>query len=151
MKVVFFFMSLVFTLSSFSDLGDSDCYRFFFVKRAVAYGLIDHEYIVAEAEGLKESEAIGFLKGTEDLKEFTRFRNHPEQVVMKISYLGKSCGVLGERALSDALDYSRAWTEYYDSYWLYLPRMGATPLIGKPCRNIALGVVGVIQPYLEKE
>lgn len=144
-------LSLIFSWSSFSYAIDSDCYRFFYVKRAVSYGLIDHEYVVAEAQDLKGSKAIGFLKGTVDFEEFLRFRKRPQQGVMKLSYLGRSCGTFGEQALRVALEYSQEWTEYFESYWLYFPRMGVTPLIGKPCRNIALGVVDVIRPYLEKE
>ena len=132
---------------SFADFG---CYRFFYVKRPVAFGTVYHEYVVAQREDLRESKAFGLLKGTDDLKHFLIAVKNPAKTDLKIKMLGRSCEANAERALSRANDASQEWTLFYENELYFVTRMGLTPLIGKPCRNMALSIAEMIEPLLER-
>ncbi len=144
--MIYFLVSL-FSLSSFAT---ESCFRVYFVKRPVALGAVYHEYLVVESDDLKDTRALGYLKGNEDLKQFLKARADAFRSDLRVSFLGKFCASKAERALLEASEYQREWTEYYDNNLiLYYTRMGVTPLIGKPCRNIALGIAELFQLYFE--
>lgn len=126
----------------------SECFEFFYVKRPVALGAVEHEFVAVENIQTQQAKAFGLLKGNEDLNLFVAARKGSEVGAIKLASLGSVCGLRAQQALQVARDYSKAWTEYYKNWALYLMRMGVTPVMGKPCRNTALALSELLAPYL---
>lgn len=141
---VFIFVGL---LSISTALG-ADCFEFFHVKRPVTYGMVEHEYIAALGSKSSKAEVFGLLKGDEDLRVFLKTVNSSQQNSAKISFLGEACDENAQRAISTAREYSKYWEVVYQNTLIFYARMGITPLMGKPCRNVALGIGELLKKYL---
>lgn len=141
---VFIFLGLL----SISSAVRADCLEFFHVKRPVTYGMVEHEYIAAIDSKSSNAEVFGLLKGDEDLRVFLKTVNSSNQNLAKLSFLGEACDENAQRAISNAREYSKYWDAFYDNALMFYARMGITPLVGKPCRNVALGIGELLKKYL---
>ena len=151
MKSPFVFLSVLLLISIQTQgeaISSANCFEFFYVKRPVALGVVEHEFVAAENIETQEAEAFGLLKGSEDLSLFIRARRGSQALSASLSSLGVACGQKAEYALQVSREYSKSWTEYYKSWTLYLIRMGIKPVLGKPCRNTALAISKLVAPYL---
>jgi len=131
-------------------IGYGECLDFYYVKRPVAYGTVFHEYIGVWNQSSEHSEAVGLLKGDEDRKVFDESITTPasREGLVKISFLGSACDENAKRALSVARKYAKDWDSFYESTLLFYFRMGVTPLVGKPCRNVALEIADRLKEFL---
>lgn len=131
-------------------IGYGECLDFYYVKRPVAYGTVFHEYIGVWNPGTEVSEALGLLKGDEDRKVFDEFIASPwsKEGLVKLSFLGSACDENAKKALLFARKYAKDWDSFYESTLLFYFRMGVTPLVGKPCRNVAMEIAERLKEFL---
>lgn len=146
MKNLWLILLWIFSSSGF---GSAACYQFFFIKRPVVAGAVEHEFVVAQSEDSGNAIALGLLKGNEDLQYFLKAQREPNKFWIDVRLLGTTCGENARKAIREARDYSNRWMEFYQNSVIYLARMGATPVMGKPCRNAALEIAKLVEPYLE--
>ncbi|NBX69095.1 MAG: hypothetical protein EBR01_09070 [Proteobacteria bacterium] len=124
------------------------CLDFFYVKRPVAYGAVYHEYVAARNPKTGKSEAFGLLKGSEDLKIFLNAFERKSEATAVLRFMGNACDENAKRASDAARKYAKEWEVFYDNEILFYSRMGVTPVVGKPCRNVALEIAEILKKFL---
>lgn len=124
------------------------CLDFYYVKRPVSLGLVIHEYVASEEVGSHLAEVYGLLKGTTDLSVFKEAKRSGDMSVAEITFLGSACDENALKARKVARDYSKVWEESFENPLLFYPRMLGTPILGKPCRNVALEIADLLTRVL---
>ncbi|MSP19846.1 MAG: hypothetical protein EXR74_09790 [Bdellovibrionales bacterium] len=124
------------------------CLDFYYVKRPVSFGLVIHEYLASEEVGPHSAEVYGLLKGTIDLSVFKEAKRSGDLNVAEITFLGSACDENAVKARKVARDYSKVWEESFQNPLLFYPRMLGTPILGKPCRNVALEIAELLTRFL---
>lgn len=128
---------------------EESCLEFFHVRRPIAGGAVDHEFIGVRAErGAQAGEffVFGLPKAGSDIHYFEAEWTKAKPTVRSF---GTACGDRAGKAWLTAETISERLQRKNQAWLYYIPRMLVTPLAGKPCGNAAAEIKRAIMPFLE--